>query len=723
MFRIKERTIVLGIPLFFLAPLLWCGPAAQEDWRDGIFSTLVQVQHLFREGKYLFWYDNLGLGTPMPLGFPFDFAPPFFLAPFFSLRLVFSVFWVAYLLLGTIYCWRLCKALHIPRAVRFACTFTYVFSAPAAHYIYVDDWQAAFHGWALLPVVIFYAHRLSQREDSEPLLFDSLRLGLIGGVFIINGNSVHVALLASGVTIFTVVLLFGRFHLVKWFVLAAGVTLVLSGYRIYYNLGDILDFPSYLSRTDVLQSGFGLADYGKALLRPVTAGYFLEHGFTATASDVFDNFVLTNSAMRTPFFGAAFMLLAVIVGFGTLTFPPWRKLMGDQERPLIACSIVFIVSFVCTVLHPSMLLNIPSNTWQFRDPMIFFGILVVGIGLTGFGQVNVGRQKSFVRVVLALQVSQVFLGISPALYRNMSASERVFSTANYNNRFYNNFGREGGLSGWIRTNADQYGSQLFVSDTIRRMDHGFEADGVYGITDLALLDINPVTGQFKGVSMDALYPSSSLGYGQIEGNLNIIRNREVLDVLGIDLVLVDERDGTFAGLDYLDRYTMNYLGEERTLILFHNADAWPEAFVMDAAITQLPLAKTSSCRHDGFLCMDLSSFVHYRQPDRLQYETDHGTIELTLESGEERLVVLSTLYRPEWEVASTGGRVKIEPIAGALMGLVVPRNVTDVRITYVPRIRITLLWLSLGGGVAVLLTMMSLLWIYGHRCHAAKNEK
>src|ERR1041385_6826855 len=64
--QVRWREVVIGMVLgvLFLLPLLVYGPGEDEEGALGIFSSQVHYAALLH-GKWLFWLNNLGFGTPL----------------------------------------------------------------------------------------------------------------------------------------------------------------------------------------------------------------------------------------------------------------------------------------------------------------------------------------------------------------------------------------------------------------------------------------------------------------------------------------------------------------------------------------------------------------------------------------------------------------------------------------------------------------------------------
>ncbi len=63
----REYIIGIALGLVFLTPLLIWGGYDTEETALGIFSSQVHYRNL-AQGRWLFWLNDLGFGTPMPIG-------------------------------------------------------------------------------------------------------------------------------------------------------------------------------------------------------------------------------------------------------------------------------------------------------------------------------------------------------------------------------------------------------------------------------------------------------------------------------------------------------------------------------------------------------------------------------------------------------------------------------------------------------------------------------
>ena len=86
----------------FLLPLLVYGPYETEIVQATLFPNQVHYQALAR-GEWLYWLNDLGFGTPLPIGDPLSYHPVFGpLAAFASLRVTLIAVWLAHTIVAAV---------------------------------------------------------------------------------------------------------------------------------------------------------------------------------------------------------------------------------------------------------------------------------------------------------------------------------------------------------------------------------------------------------------------------------------------------------------------------------------------------------------------------------------------------------------------------------------------------------------------------------------------
>ena len=651
----RELAIGLAMGLLFLIPLLAYGPYELEDVQNTILPNQVFYSELFH-GRWTYWLNNLGFGAPMP-GVPLMFHPVFApLIAFTSVRVTLTAVWLAQMAAMVFYFSRLLAAtdIRLP-GLRLLLTALLITSAPSIFYFYQTDWIEYVIAWTLYPVLVFYLRAAILGEARQRFWRTAFRLGLLFGFWVINGHPGFIITSVVAMTVYVVVAA-PRDRRV-YLCLGAGTILcaAIASSRIYTLVHELRLFP--VTAED--RGGVDVTSYIGAVVWP-----------------------LAPNGGRAPFIGFG-------IGAAAIAALAWFARITDAH--LRGCIGAFVVSAVFNV--------IPSATWSrvlpgisaftFRDPMIFFSLLAGGHML----QRALGAQQRTYRYAAALLlllqiVQQWFLLAAPTLDEPRQRADKL--------EFYRHQGHAVGLGRVLVDNAQRFGPRIYLSRDVDKVIQGnLSSDGIHLSSDLILIGLNPVNGWFKNVSVAVMQPPMGLMESFITGDANAIRNPALLDVLGIDLVLTTEHEtGVPAGLQVVARPRVR---DERLsdLVLAANADAWPTAVLLrrDAATLQLPLH--AGCAHTGALCRDYAPLMALRLADSVSLQVSNGRyVAHVPRSGQERLLFISAMYRPEWTASTAGGSLPVRPVADAFLGITVPPGVTDITVAFTPRIQMALTWFS-----------------------------
>jgi hypothetical protein len=319
--------------------------------------------------------------------------------------------------------------------------------------------------------------------------------------------------------------------------------------------------------------------------------------------------------------------------------------------------------------------------------MLFFGLLAAGALLQTALR---GRYRTAAISMLVLQLAQQVAVMGPEIRDAMARHPDLL--------FYRYQGHPVGLGRLMVDRAAQFGPRVYLSPEVNATMRGdLSADGLHFSSDLVLLGLNPVNGWFKNVSMAALYPPDQLMESFIHGDVNVIRNQTLLNVLGIDLILSTEGEsGVPPGLTLTDRPRLVDDTRLPGLILLANRQAWPHAVLLDPEALNTTLPPHAGCTHTAALCRDYEPIARLRVPGDVGLTSSNGQYRAHLAAADrERLLFVSAMYRPEWTATAAGGRtLPVRPIAAAFLGVPIPAGVTDVTLTYEPRVLIALTWFS-----------------------------
>lgn len=675
--RVSAFLLPVLLTLLFLGSIIQYGPIDQEEYGNTIISALLNSLSL-REGSWLLWSDALGFGTPMPIGHDSTLHPLFWAWPTLPLSLLMPLYWCLHLSLAAFFFSRLLAFFGIRGFLHAVALTTYVFSFPNLAYVYRNDWPSLFFNWAMLPLIFYYALLLVREHHLTKPVLGVIRLGLLGGLCLAKAHFGHLAVLVTvaGVVIVLIALKQPRafLHLAASLFIAA----LIGAGNMSFVLSEAQLFPDEMSRA--AHGGYHINQYLAAFIQPFTLSWIHHPN-------------LLGDSTRLPAFGAPFMIVSVL---GALTVCVGWMRRSQSNIVMLALACGFFLSALVSCLGPEHLFSIPSGTWQFRDPLIFSGILLAA-GYLGKARLPASLVRSIVILQLAIVVTAA---IPPMLH--LSKRDVYSYSAD----------QASPIVADIVEAARGWGKRIYLGPSAERSMNGKFTSYP---SEFALHGLAPINGWFKGVSVDSLYPSRSLMHGQIRGHKAVASNGSLLNFLGIELVLLVRTDGLPMSIapNLVEIWSKTKEGID--LRLYYNREVWPRAVLMDKkAAVPTPLPRWDGCELSGLLCSDVRSLVKYRMPGNAIVTGKDGRMHVAFTpSRQEQLIVFSTLYRSDWVAYSADAELTVVKIAGALLGVRVPPGVDELEIEYrqQPRLLLrTLGGLTAGGCVLLLLLICTLNW-------------
>ena len=477
-----ETVVGLALGLLFLRPLLIYGPFDVEESELGIFSSQLFYRNIFA-GRWPFWLNDLGFGTPMPIGQRFDFHPVFALGNLFSLRVAVSALCVAHVIVMTVYFRRLAAALGIGPLVRTGLTACYLFSAPSLNYFIASDWLSVAVGWSFYPVVAYYLHRTVVEDGGPTIGIAAVRLAFVGAFWVLNSHPGYLAPLALMLGLYALLIARPRARVYGCLLAAVGLCAAASAERLYFLASEGRFFPASLGRNT--QAGYTLFEHAWAAAVPFTE---------------------LSDTGRQPFIGVVVGLAAVASVF--------RRSQAAGAHP---AGLAFLAAATCTLLPLDLIapLQLFSAVWFFRDPMVFFGLLAAGIALQRGIHARHTRWPVIAVALIAAQLVQQGVALRPSF--------EVLANQVGPLRFYRYQQAPVRLAALLSDRARTYGPRLYTSEVVRRRLRGVLSDlGIHSITDLVLFGLNPINGWFKNVSTDRIHPSWQYMHGMIYGQQDVI---------------------------------------------------------------------------------------------------------------------------------------------------------------------------------------------------------
>ena len=672
-----ETLVAIGLSLLFVAPLLRFGPYEQEVVQHSIFPNQMFYRALFR-GEWMYWLHDLGFGTPTP-GDTLMFHPiagP--LLAFASLRVALSALWIAHAAVMAIYFLRLLVVQGIRSSfLRLFLLACYLWCSVAVIYFYQTDWITNAIAWSLYPVLVFHL-REAVREPA-PRLKTIAGLAALFAFWILNAHPGYVAPAVSVLVVYTVAAAPVRVRVYAALGIAALLCAAATSAHLYALVHEARQFDA---TTTLDRTGATLGLYGNAAL------------------------AYRQGAGPGPLIGLALLACAVA---GLFTRRTWR------DPHLRGCAAGFVGAVGLSLLPPFAVKWLaPSGASLFGDPYLFFGLLLGGATLQRWR--DAGRKRLVAFLLVAQAVQQGGTVVASGLQEVLGRGGPLL--------FYRYQDRAVDLALDIVNASHRYGRRFYLSPQVNTAMNGtLSASGIHFSSDLALIGLNPVNGWFKNVAMGAIRPPASMMESGIPGDLNVIANDALLDVLGINLVLMSAGEGPLPGGLQLVMHRpvpTTTFPIDGGLLIAANRNAWPEAVLLDAAAATLALPLQPGCGHTAAMCRDYTAMVPLRRPDAVSLRARNGEFSASFSPAQvERLLFISGLYRPEWEAtAADGGRLTVRPVAGAFLGVTVPPGVGDVSVVYRPRVLQALTWFST-------LTFAGLwgMWLVLHRREARAGPR
>lgn len=517
--------------------MLKYGPLDLENYNCGvIYSALIRAQH-FLKGQFLLWYDGLGFGTPFPISPLIDLHPIFALSSFLSMRIVRLLFWIIHLSLGSFFFMKLCRLLSISRILSLISGFLYVFSLPTINYTITDDWVSLFVGWTMSPIIVFFLFRLllQNKRRFNYLIF---LLPIILAFTIYNAPSYLIPFVILFFCIILIFLYHPKYYKFKQLLTIFVITCMLVAPRYYYLLNETHFFPA------------GLAS---RVHKPIALNALLSNEFVPFNIDLFRSVANNNfstwwsnainrlkyhDATRTSFIGFVYFILA-FTGIAIL----WRHLRGKSKQILdvLKASAVlgFFLALIFVQLPGSYFFN-TIQTWQFRDQIVFFAIIVAAIQLQRLKEGIFKNYKIIIPLLILIQINHVlaYTRYLVFIWPFEMPTRNYFKSPDKNGSFLN----------WLKYYSNTSNNRILLSPQIEYEfenppKYGLISEGFYAISDLNLhAGLNPVNGIFKGISMDRIYPSPQVSSGLIKSSYDLLKNSALLDIAGINFILMHESE-------------------------------------------------------------------------------------------------------------------------------------------------------------------------------------
>jgi len=696
---ILDILAIIFLTFIFLFPIYIGGINDEEGLRVPILSTKL-VLSSWQNLSYNFWTNRLGLGIPLPFSHDLTMHPlsMLFLSDDFYLPV--SFFYTFHILIGVFSIYLLCKQFNIDRVVSLVCVFTFLFSSASVQYVHGGFNPTLLVGWTTFPLLLLIYIKILNAKDSKHSFLMSILLGYIGGFWILNSALGTTFVHVLGLVFFTIFCIKDAISKYKYIIISLVIVLLVSADKIYLILSETQRFnldPTLVRRDESNPFGFYLI--WSLLFKPFfyfSVNEFFEniytYGITNAIMDIKDVFVVKNTFTRNIFIGAPFFLLSF---YFLLVRRKIFKYQGAFTGAMIICLIL-------TFLPGNIITNIPSANYFYRDPYTLFAIILSGVALSQLKIYFGMPRRMYFKLIIFSQVTLLIIGSTVLLYRSFVSKDHDGSINPEISRSYLGFARDQRLVNYLRSVGVNSTDRIYLSPGSSAGSRLWDTQVGNG---LAFKGLTVVNGTFKGISAGLLYPDSLLLQGCILGQNDVIKNKDLLDVLAIRYVIVtpyEIRDPSLIKIGSLSPY------EGFELHILKNEDAWPLAVFIDDKAVNLRLPRRESCEHTRLLCAEFSGYKKLHKLDKkLDITEKNNNIVITTSSNDLKdPVLVSIMYLPGWVIQTSSGKYKASKSEEGLITFKIPSGENKIILSYEPSIRIALFYLS-----CVMLTMLPVLCI------------
>lgn len=641
------------------------------------YNSTTLTSYLFADavskGLNPFWTDLLGLGMPQPFRISLIQHP---LEWLFAVMRPLDAVKALVLLHGAAGTWmfyQLGLRLAMTRIAAATCAVSFAFCSSSVQYLFYDDHVSGFLSLAFYPFLVYLLVLLSETQDPRRARAIGAALGLAAGLFMATGLASHALTVFLVLAVFT----FWPSDLAKRhagpLALAAAVGALIASGVVWLLLSEMLRFSQ-----DAARAEHPVPNLLQHLASALSLSYWSFKPSEFVRAVLADNH-------RNVAFGPIAMLAAC-----------WALFLPLGKIALRA-KAAFLAAIVFLALPPAVYLEIISGTWVFRDGVNLFGLLLFGLVVSRYAADRRLWVRYAVVAACAAQIAFLTAAALPPWYRVAQNGLKPDLRPNNLSKLV----EDGVFFGQLKRIAGGDLGRVLVSNQIsdnRRTGVSLWQNGLVVNTG-AFHGVSVVNAYVRGIATSSLHPDLFLMEGKVDATDANIRSKPFLDVLGIRYVTAWSDEIVANGL--LRAGTID-LGGPHSIAVWRNPDAWPAAVEVDPEAQVQTLRLDPACGHDRFLCSDFAPAASMFRGRPVEVERQAGNIRFKpAPATGDRLYLVNSWYRPEWKAEDP--RVQVVSLFGQLIGVKVPAEVMEVRLSYQPRL---LLFLYAVSWATMLLSLL-----------------
>lgn len=646
---------------------------------EGFYNSLIDAilkSRALAEGNLPFWNSFHGIGMPYNTMSSINWHPIWLLLDKVPLSVLVAILYHLHTLIAIFSMFALARLIGLHRPTALLCAITYSCSTQAITYIFGKNfWPAGMIPLTLMPTILFFLIKFLYAEDSSKKFLYSLLTGSCVGFMILNTHLGMVLFLAMGLSFYLAMnwrRLIARW---PWVLLLSCLVLLIVAPRLMDMLEEVVRYAG----PDSYVPHFEKLDFWGLLLWPLKR---IKRGLA---------------------FGGPFFLLSLIGIFWPGLKNVHRTAFGVS---IIGCYATFFVS-------PNFLLPANYGTSHF---IIIFSVLLAGLVAEQLWGNLQGRNRSVVVAICFLQAFIVLYGAGNYWHRNVRHA--IDYVENKKVAVLKVAFNTSPLTRAIETfDKGQGGRSYFTHEAektlMRKLIFG------YHFESLPLNGFRILNGRFNGIDYSDIHPNRAYMKAHLVGSKKNLFNKPLLDVLGIKYIFADLNESVPLGLVPA---TLLPGQNGRIITMYTNPNAWPDAVVVDEKIKFLQPLVQRGLNDNSLLFYDFRPLLEARiLKDPVTVKRDHGSITVMLEpSSKRRTVLVSEYFRPGWKakwMSSEGtSEAPVFPLFGHLIGVEVPSGAVQIRLSYVPPIRVIFLFIPLGVLILSVFGVFTLcLWIINQK--------
>jgi hypothetical protein len=625
---------------------------------EGFYNSLIEAilkTRSLAEGNLPFWNSFLGIGTPYNTMSSINWHPVWLLLDKAPLSVVVALLYHSHILIALFSMFALARLVGLQKPTALLCAITYSCSPQAIAFIFGKNfWPAGMIPMTLIPTIVFFLIKFLYAEDSNKKFIYSFLTGSSFGFMILNTHLGMVLFMGLGLSFYLAMnwrRLIARW---PWVLLLSFLILLIVTPRLADLFEELRRYPS----TDDYVRHYVKLDFLGIFLWPLIK---VDRGLA---------------------FGGPFFLLSIIGIF-------WPGLKNVHRRAfgasIMGCYALFFVP-------PNFFLPANYGTSHF---IIIFSVLMAGLVAEQFLN-NFPKHKRWVVAICFLQAILVLSGAAD--YWHANAEKSFDYVRNDKVKILKVAFNTSPLTRAIETfNKGQGGRSYFTQEAeetlMRKLIFG------YHFASLPLKGFRILNGRVNGIDYSDIHPNRAYMKAHLVGSKKILFNKPLLDVLGIKYIFSGLNEPVASGLVPA---TLLPGHKNRIITMYTNPKAWPDAVVVNHGTRSLQPSPQRGQKDKGLLFYDFKPLLEARiMEDPVATKRDHGSIILMLEpSRKRRTVLVSEYFRPGWKAKwrSSEGltETSVFPIFGHLVGIEVPEGAAEIRLSYVPALKLVLWSISIS---------------------------